>query len=494
MRKTLLDSPLTRLRSLWLNRSVRTQIVLIVAAINLAAVLLGAGIAVLNARISTRVEIEASLESAQRFVDATIRQLATEGQLDRLTQSLSSHVDHLRHVRIILMDPSGGLNILSRQSHAATGGPSSGSAPAWFAALVSPKYADRSMRVVSVPHAQPVIIAGEPADEIAEAWQSFYAQALVWLALNGLALTALFMMVDRVLDPLGALSRGMLSLEGGDYTARLKRPSLKELAVITDRFNMLAVALDAARNENRELHQQLITVQDEERRFIANELHDEVGPCLFGISANASSIKTLVEQLNHRIGDQISDRIAKIVSIVERLKRMNRALLSRLKPDSLGQVKLHELIEGLVCKFQQQHPEIKISFHTEGLADTYGEVVDLTIYRCAQEGITNAVRHGLAEQVTIELIQCANGERFESMVRLVLRDDGAGFCPSMHKGFGLTAMNERVRSLGGVCLIDSVPGNGATLTIELPIRIEIPIRYESADDLRVSLHKIQVGA
>ena len=67
---------------------------------------------------------------------------------------------------------------------------------------------------------------------------------------------------------------------------------MKELAVITERFNTLAGALDTARVENSRLYRQLISVQEEERREIATELHDEAGPCLFGITANASSIQT----------------------------------------------------------------------------------------------------------------------------------------------------------------------------------------------------------
>ena len=88
----------------------------------------------------------------------------------------------------------------------------------------------------------------------------------------------------------------MLSLEDGHYATRLDLPKVKELAVITEQFNTLAGALDSARDENSRLYRQLITVQEEERREIANELHDEAGPCLFGITANASSIQTLAAQ------------------------------------------------------------------------------------------------------------------------------------------------------------------------------------------------------
>jgi two-component system, NarL family, sensor histidine kinase UhpB len=463
-----MEPKISILRKVWSDRSVRTQVLVSLAAINLMAVVLATGISILNARAATRVEIEASLEMAQHFVDATIKRLAAEGQVDRLKEGLSLQLTHLRHVRIMFMDGFGNLNLLSPDNSKV--GPS---APSWFTTLVAPGPADRSVRVVSVPHTPPVVIAGEPTDEIAEAWRNFYVQAVVWLALNGLVLVVLFVVLERVLTPLASLSRGMMNLQGGDYTTRLPQPKIRELAVITHRFNLLAGALDASRKENRELHQQLIAVQEEERRYIANELHDEAGPCLFGISANASSIKMIAEQIKHRRGGEIFRRIGEIISITERLKSMNRGILNRLKPESIGHVTLGELIDGLVRDFQRRHPEIQINSATRRLAESYGNVIDLTVYRCIQEGITNAVRHGKAEHVTIDIIEERNSvqsERLPSRMYLVLRDDGAGFDRSTQKGFGLTAMTERVRSLGGSCLIESTPAEGTTLRIEIPVQ------------------------
>ncbi len=73
-------------------------------------------------------------------------------------------------------------------------------------------------------------------------------------------------------------------------------------------------------------------MQEEERREIANELHDEAGPCLFGITANASSVKNLADQLADGRKGEISQRVGEILSIAERLKLMNRALLKKLRP------------------------------------------------------------------------------------------------------------------------------------------------------------------
>jgi two-component system sensor histidine kinase UhpB len=250
---------------------------------------------------------------------------------------------------------------------------------------------------------------------------------------------------------------------------------VKELAVITNRFNTLAEALDVAREENSGLYRQLISVQEEERREIANELHDEAGPCLFGITANASSIQTIADHPTGQRTAEIAHRVEEILAIVERLKMMNRALLKKLRPGSHGRVGLAELINELIAGFERSHPGIHILYAPDRLAKSYGEPVDLTLYRCIQEGITNAIRHGQARNLSIDLVEEAghrrNGaKRPQGVLRLTVGDDGNGIDPSTSKGFGLTTMTERVKSLGGSCVIESEPRKGTTIRVELPVQ------------------------
>ena len=462
------------LQKLWYDRPVRTQLLVAVGVINLLAAIFAGAVSILNTRTATRVEIEASLEVAQRFVAATMKDLAAQDRLGELNQQLPLQLKHLRHVRIMFMDPIGQLTVVSPQPSDIDGA-SKSQAPTWFARLVRPQLVGRAVRIVAIDHSTPVVIVGEPADEIAEAWHDFSSLALVWLVLNALTLGILYVVLGRVLDPLAHLSRGMLSLEDGHYATRLGLPKVKELAVITERFNTLASALDTARDENSRLYRQLITVQEEERREIANELHDEAGPCLFGITANASSIQNFADQLpDGRPAEMISRRVGEILSITERLKLLNRALLKRLRPGPLGRVKLTELLDELVAGFQRSHPDTHISISFGTLADSYGEAIDLTLYRCIQEGITNAIRHGKAGALAIDLLEEAaprkqGGKQSRKRLSLSLSDDGLGIAPATPKGFGLTTMTERVRSLGGTCEIESAPAKGTIIHVEIPI-------------------------
>jgi len=471
------------LQKLWYDRPVRTQLLVAIGAINLLAVIVAGAVSILNTRTATRVEIEASLEVAQRFVEATIKDLSAQGKIDQLNEELPLQLKHLRHVRIMFMDEIGQLTFVSPWSAQGEGAGIEPYVPAWFASLVRPQLVGRAVRVVTVEGASPVVIVGEPADEIAEAWQDFSSLAVVLLSLNVIVLAVLYVVLGRVLDPLASLSKGMLNLEDGHYATRLSRPKVKELAVITERFNMLAGALDTAREENARLYRQLITVQEEERRAIANELHDEAGPCLFGITANASSIQNLAEQLPDNRTREISRRVGEILSIAERLKLLNRALLKKLRPGPLGRVKLAELLDELIVGFQRRHPGTHVTTSFGNLAESYGEAIDLTLYRCIQEGITNAICHGKAEHLTVDLAEepapRRSGKRSAAKLCLCIGDDGKGIAPATPNGFGLSTMTERVRSLGGSCTIESAPSKGTM------IHVEIPVQHTSADKPRV---------
>ncbi|HLO21841.1 MAG TPA: ATP-binding protein, partial [Methyloceanibacter sp.] len=167
----------------------------------------------------------------------------------------------------------------------------------------------------------------------------------------------------------------------------------------------------------------------------------------------------------------------------ERLKLLNRALLKKLRPGPLGRVKLAELLDELIVGFQRRHPGTHVTTSFGNLAESHGEATDLTLYRCIQEGITNAIRHGKAEHLTVDLAEepapRRSGKRSSAKLCLCIGDDGKGIAPATPKGFGLSTMTERVRSLGGSCTIESAPSKGTM------IHVEIPVQHTSADKPRV---------
>ena len=259
------------LQRAWYDRPVRTQLLVAVGVINLIAALIAGAVSILNTRTATKVEIEASLDVAQRLVAATVRELAAQGRLEELRDQLPVQLKHLRHVRIMFIDSMGHFTEVAPQDNQRLLF-DEGRAPEWYAELVRPRLVNRAVRVVTTDSMNPVVIVGEPADEIAEAWSDFSALVMIWLGLELLILVLLYIVLGRLLKPLANLSHGMANLESGDYATRLPLPKVRELAVITHSFNTLAGALDVAQEENSNLYRQLLSVQESERREIANAL------------------------------------------------------------------------------------------------------------------------------------------------------------------------------------------------------------------------------
>lgn len=460
--------------ALWYRRTVRAQLLITFALIELIAALIAGGVTILKARTSTRVEIAASMKLAELLVNETIPLMDQNAPAEQSLASLPLQLRFLRHVRIAVKDAQGRA-VMTRPSADTSDvkADDRAAAPAWFARLIAPPVEVREVPVVvGGQRIGSVIVAGEAGDEIAEVWENTVALSWVALVVNLAVLGLLYVLFGRVLGPLTSLGRGLLDLEKRNYRVRLAHPGARELADITRRFNALAEALETARAENSRLHLRLITAQDDERRRTALELHDEVGPCLFGLKANATSIATIAADLPDENAGNVRERADDMLGIVSHLQAINRSLLNRLRPMALGHIPLGDLLSEVVNERARQYPHIGFSFSAATLAPSYGDSVDLTVYRCVQEGLTNAIRHAEAGSVAISLGEAAmTGDDAKPATRLTLaiNDDGRGIAPGTPTGLGLIGMRERVEALGGDYRVETTPGHGTRVDIAIPV-------------------------
>jgi len=457
--------------ALWHGRSVRAQLLIVFIVIDVIAGLVAGAVTILQARASTRVEVAASMELAELLVSEAVALMQQEVPAEKFLADLSSQLRLVRHVRIVVKDAAGSLlwphppvGAVTRQDRV----------PAWFAALIAAPIASRDVPVVvNAARVGSVEIVAEPHDEIAEVWGNTVALGAVAFCVNVAVIGILYVLFGRVLDPLTGVARGLADLEQRNYRVRLPRPQAQELAAITDRFNALAQALEAARAENKKLNHRLITAQDDERRRTALELHDEVGPNLFGLKAHAASIATAAAKLEDQAAHKMTERVRDMLAIIEHLQSINRSMLNRLRPMALGHVPLRDILCELVRDRARQHPQIDFSVSADNLMRSYGDSVDLTIYRCLQESLTNIIRHAQAKHVTIELGEATSAANPSgngaSQLALTIRDDGRGIDPVAAPGFGLRGMRERAQGLGGSCKVDSASGRGTAVRIVIPL-------------------------
>lgn len=442
----------------WRHLSTRARLIAVVLAIDFLAALISCGVVVLNARSAVKIETRASLATVESLVAETIRLSDTTTPRDALLQTLDLRFQALRHVRVTVTDGAGervGRSVeRPRQERAA---------PGWFADLIMPAIEQHALPIaVNGQAIGTARITTQPLDEIEEIWSYARALSITTFCINVAMLAALYLALGRILAPLGRMAEGLAQLERQDYTARLDPPATQELAAIAERFNRLAAALGEVRAANGRLNRQLLTAQDDERRRTALELHDEFGPCLFALEANAASVGRMAAASAEPDRAKLATRAAEISTIVGQVQGLNRDLLNRLRPHALGAVPLADCLDLLVRGFGQRHPGTTFVGTFDGLARGYGDLVDLTVFRCIQESMTNAVRHGDARRVE------AQAEETAGYLHLVIRDDGTGFPADHGTGLGLSGMRERLEALDGTFALDNATP-GAVVRIAIPV-------------------------
>ena len=226
--------------------------------------------------------------------------------------------------------------------------------------------------------------------------------------------------------------------------------------------------LSAARQELQQLSARLVEVQEDERRSISRELHDEVGQALTGVLVEMANLSTLI-----RTGNQTAllGKAAEIKREVENSISVVRNMALLLRPSMLDDL-------GLVPALQWQAREVskragvRVKVAAEGVSEELPEEHKTCIYRVVQEALHNCVQHAGAKNVVITVEQKAD------KLTLSIQDDGKGFRPTQEKGMGLLGIQERVSHLSGIFAVQSEPGQGTELRVQLPLtpsKVEEPV-------------------
>lgn len=484
------DHPRTlhqRLLGVWYDVPFRWQILSAVMLTSLITWLMAGALAVFDSRARAAVETRATIDLWQNYISVKAANASPEWGVLTLHEQLTRELQQVRHVEATIIDLDGHKAVSTAPADPAPGEErdrNAPQAPHWFISLVQPAQEIREFPFwVGNRRLGTVRLIAKPDDEIAEGWELLRKMSLLWLAASLGMMAGLHYVLGRILIPLLSFAAGMRRLEDGHYNFRVAEPRLQELEPIARNFNTLATALETARTDNAQLYRQLIAVQEDERRQIAADLHDEFGPCLFGISASTGAIERLTRQIEKPIAKDILRSTAEIAAINDHMKSLNRALLGRLRPVAIGRITVSELLSELICDFERRHPEIRFDRNFSSLPARLGEAVELTLYRSVQEGLTNALRHGQASSVGLSLeidlcdddvdaarsasVDLDNGA-FPMLIRLVITDNGRGLPAGTPMGFGLSSMRERVRALHGSMSIR--PGSpGMVLEVAIPI-------------------------
>ena len=213
-----------------------------------------------------------------------------------------------------------------------------------------------------------------------------------------------------------------------------------------------------AHQELQELSARLLAAQEEERRNISRELHDEVGQSLSALLMEAGNAAARVPADSTEIRRHV-DSIKRLAEASVQVIRNMSLLLRPSMLDDLGLVPALEWQAREVSKRTGLRVQVSADENADDLPDEHRTC----IYRVVQEALHNCARHAQARSVTVEVRQ------EPSQILLSVEDDGHGFDARRVRGLGLVGMEERVHHLGGALRVHSRPGHGTTVAVVLPL-------------------------
>ena len=243
-----------------------------------------------------------------------------------------------------------------------------------------------------------------------------------------------------------------------------------ELTKANESLRRAAEERQHVENQRAQLYTRLVLAQEEERRRIARDLHDQLGQQLTALRLTLETVKTL--SVNH------AELLSQIEMLEELARQLDRDVAFRvweLRPAALDKLGLSAALAEYAGNWSKRSgidAELRLTRPSSGRVPVEKETV---IYRFAQEALNNVVKHSRASRVDIVL------EHTPEYVSLIVEDNGIGFDPSdpdrMGEGFGLTGMRERAALAGGNLQIESAPGSGTTLILRVPAGEPEPARH-----------------
>ncbi len=267
-----------------------------------------------------------------------------------------------------------------------------------------------------------------------------------------------------VLTRMRRLSREMAGItRSADLSQRVTVARRDEITSLSRSINAMLAELESSQAGLRSLSRRLVQVQEEERRQIALELHDEIGQILTGMKLQMQGSARLQ-------ADELLPRMQRAEEMINELIGRVRQMSLNLRPSMLDDLGLLPTLVWHIERYTHQ-TDIQVALQQSNLeGQRFPFDVETAAYRVIQEALTNAARHAQVKQATVRVWLR------EGWLGLQVEDDGAGFnyedVLGSTQSRGLVGMRERVSTLHGTLEVDTAPGHGTCITVEIPIEDE----------------------
>lgn len=415
-----------------------------------------------NARKTVQYEVESTAHLALKLIQIAISSNLNNEDQDRqlsLLESLSE-LDQTRHLYIEIQSPSSKL-IPSKEFNVIK----NTNAPEWFVRLVQPPPTEIRQWLYN-PMVAPtgIIIRADPSDEIDETWNEVRGILILLFVFIILANVMLYIAIGKYLAPIDTILDGLSGIEKGQYELKLPHFRLPELDRISQQFNHMAKVLLDSKEKNRLLTQRSLEIQEEERRHLAQELHDELGQTIAAIKAVAVAISNKKNPDKEHIDSSVNT----IVEYSDHIYQVAKNMMHRLRPSVLDELGLIKALQNMIDDWNGRQDDVFCDFTFSDIPSDLSESLKISLFRIIQESLTNVLKHASANTVSITMSKVMlNGTE---KINLTIEDDGVGLDENKTmSGLGLPGMKERAEMNEGTFEIFNKENKGLKIEVIVPV-------------------------
>lgn len=436
--------------------SLRLSLTLAIAAILAGTLAISGALTYRHAANKLDVEIESAMAAARRTIEREFANLPRGKDVGSEIAAIVRSFDDNRHISVAHQLDGG--DAVTRSTPA----PPVTTMPDWFYRQIAPP--ERTATIAFPPEvAAPgsLIIHAEPRNEAGEVWGDLRLHLATLAIFCALVFAILSALIGYALAPLGTLLDAFERIGYGRAGATVPEAGPLELVKLAGGFNRMSRMLAEIDERNRQLDRQLETVQEEERMSLARDLHDDIGPLLFSIDVDATTIR---EALRGQEESDIARRAASISEVVADVKEQVRLILWQLRPGVVLDLGLANAIENLAAFWKAKHPEVE--FEVDVGPQKWSPPTEFTLFAIVREALNNALRHGRPRRIAIHISENAGRE----IVATITNDGGALGKSILKGGLGLIGMRERAELAGGSLEVaDTDDGAGVKVEARLPL-------------------------
>jgi len=412
--------------------SLKLRLILIVNFLLFVAIAIGFFSVVFTSKNAVRSEIESSLKLAEFSIKTGIQKNPDLYLFQDNLLGLKD-LDLIRHLSIQLLDSDG--NIVDENKNLNT----EVHIPMWFQNILD--IYSKDLEILDFPLMQygdqigAVKVIPNPIYEYDEIWQQFKNGLIIAMVFFVFVNFSIFFLFGKIISPINLLIQGFRNLEQGKYKNNKESFGISELDILRVKLNQLTIKLKNNDERIHELNQKLISIQEQEKKEISRDLHDEIGQSLAAIQVQAAAIKT---------SRKANTQADLIISTTKDLMHQTRNLIKRLSLSIIDDLGIEDALIDLIKNWSRRTPCKNINANVD-LPDSkiFKSQLNETVYRLTQEALTNMSKHSRPKEVLISV------QRNGNVIHLSFMNNGLLKRTKKTSGIGILGMQERVKNLSG---------------------------------------------